>query len=172
MKHQYETLNSLEQGETIPLEQPATPDTLANENHNENQGPAQPTRKLTSAFISHMNRSTGNILIPDKLYSVSMVRKYVFDILHLQYDVPRQEAETVAARWRGALGSRFCQMTLEEFESVFGEQYAYMIKDYRDTAHDHNTALERKKHRWGLVGAGTILVPVAIMFLMAIINRT
>lgn len=167
MKHQYEALGSMEQGEAIPLERPAersaTPDTLVNENHNENQGSAEPTTSTSTSTTNGIDPSTGMIELPNDLASVAIVRKYITDILHGHYDVPWQEAESAAARWHGALGYRFRQMTHQDLESLLGEQYADMIKDYRDAVDRHKKAEQRRGRIIALV---IFLIWAALMALI------
>lgn len=163
MKHQYEALGSTEQGEAIPLEQtaerPATPDTLVNDD----QEAAQATTSTSTPIAIN---DSGVVKLPADLASVPEVRKCIVNILHGRYDVPLQEAESVAARWHGALGYRFRQMTHQDLKCLLGEQYADMIKDYRAAVKHHNDQKESQACCTVFLGVCAVVALVIILMII------
>lgn len=117
-------------------------------------GAASSTANSTTNNPPATRRFTSEILeLPDPLASVTVVREYIFTVLHSRYAIPREEADAVAAKWNGALGARFRKMDEKEFAATFRDEYGKMLHEYRtevfqahwrkgqQTKHEHITLI-------------------------------
>ncbi|TGO31013.1 hypothetical protein BPAE_0002g01060 [Botrytis paeoniae] len=62
------------------------------------------------------------------------VREYISHILHNHYDVPKDEAENLAAQWKYGRGSELRTFDVDTFRSIFGVEagtllFAYLRKE-------------------------------------------
>lgn len=166
MKHQYDALSSVEQGEAVELERPASPDTLVNDQEQEaTEAPITNTANYTSIFAP----SPTPISFPSSMASVNDVRQYVISVLHDSFHVPLQEAETAASRWQG-LGHRLHMITFEDLREVLGDPYASMVQQYADAvcAHHRRVNAQSKKQPNGFLAASLTIAAMCLFALIVI----
>ncbi|THV44721.1 hypothetical protein BGAL_0589g00080 [Botrytis galanthina] len=58
------------------------------------------------------------------------VREYISHILHNQYDVPKHEAEDLAAQWKYGRGSELRTFDVDTFRSIFGAEAGTLLFEY------------------------------------------
>ncbi|TGO46110.1 hypothetical protein BCON_0344g00020 [Botryotinia convoluta] len=85
------------------------------------------------------------------------VREYISHILHNHYDVPKNEAENLAAQWEYGRGPELRTFDVDTFRSIFGVEagtllFAYVMKELGPPKAGSNRKLARGGRLRGLKG--------------------
>lgn len=80
--------------------------------------------------------------------------------MHSRYEIPREEAHAVAAKWKGAVGARFRNQGKAAFLAIFGDEYGEMLHEYRTQVF---WAHERKRNQ-SFIEAVAIVVCFVVFF--------
>lgn len=87
-------------------------------------------------------------LLPPHDATPSTVRAYFARVLCDRHDVPREEAENVAAKWRYGRGSEVAYYDVDTFRSIFGGEagnllFGYTRKELRTSGPSPSSRLGR-----------------------------
>jgi hypothetical protein len=73
---------------------------------------------------------TSEPLLPPPNATPSTVRAYFARVLRDRYDIPREEAEDIAAKWRYGRGSEVAYYDIDTFRSIFGGEVGDLLFRY------------------------------------------
>ncbi|KAH6703204.1 hypothetical protein BKA61DRAFT_619114 [Leptodontidium sp. MPI-SDFR-AT-0119] len=92
--------------------------------------------------------ATSEPLLPSHDATPSTVRAYFARVLCDRHDVPREEAENIAAKWRYGRGSEVAYYDVDTFRSIFGGEagnllFGYARKELRTSGASPSSRLGR-----------------------------